>query len=87
MIRPATHLLQKLIEASKTHILRTSSQVLSGTDTYYYGVVTVEVNYWEAHNDVKKIELNLIDYEVRLLIEELTNHIKKIDKALGKDES
>ena len=87
MIRPATHMLQKLIEASKTHIVKTNSEVLSGTDTHLYGVITIETNYWKAHNEVQKIELNLIDYEVRLLIEELTNHINKVDQELERRKS
>jgi hypothetical protein len=84
MIRPATHILQKLIEASKTYITKTTSDVICGPDTRHYGVITIETKYWSDHNNVKNTELVIMDYEARLLAEELTTKLKIIDEVLGR---
>lgn len=84
MIRPATHMLQKLIEASKTYITKTYSDVISGPDTRYFGVITIEANYWVEHNDIQKVKMTIMDYDAELLVQELTKHLSQIDRTLGR---
>jgi hypothetical protein len=77
-------MLQKLIEASKTYVTKTSSDVICGPDTRHHGVITIETNYWAAHNDIVKTELTIMDYDAELLVKELTKHLSQIDQVLGR---
>jgi hypothetical protein len=77
-------MLQKLIEASKTYITKTSSDVICGPDTRHHGVITIEAKYWAEHNDIKPIVITIMDYDAELLVKELTKHLSQIDQVLGR---